>query len=81
MAPITIDARLEQENKVITLLTRIHEQLLQIKSAYQDDLAIMSSTRPASLLMAILLLHNMDIYNLFFAASQAQQIIHMQGYR
>ena len=78
MAPITIDVRLEQENKVITLLTRIHEQLLQIKSAYQDDLAIMSSTRPASLLMAIPLLPNMDTYNLFLVAIQALQIIHMQ---
>ena len=78
MAPITIDARLEQENKVITLLTRIHEQLLQIKSAYQDDLAIMSSTRPALLLMAIHLRLNMDTYNLFLAAIPAPQIIHIQ---
>ena len=78
MAQITIDARLEQENKVITLLAMIHEQLLQIKSAYQDGLAIMSSTRLALLLMAILLLHNMDIYNLFLDAIPALQIIHMQ---
>ena len=78
MAQIATGVQLEQENKVITLLTRIHEQLLQIKSAYQDDLAIMSSTRPALLLMAILLLHNMDIYNLFLAVIQALQIIHMQ---
>ena len=78
MVQITIDARLEQENKVITLLTRIHEQLLQIKSAYQGGLVIMSLTRPALLLMAIALLVNMDIYNLFLAAILAQQIIHMQ---
>ena len=66
---------------MITLLAMIHEQLLQIKSAYQAGPAIMSSTRPASLLMAILLLLNMDIYNLFLVAIQALQIIHMQGYR
>ena len=74
-------ARLEQEHKAITRLTRINEQLLQIKSAYQAGLAIMSLTRLALLLMAILLLHNMDIYNLFLAAILAQQIIHIQGYR
>ena len=74
-------ARLEQENKVITRLARIHEQLLQIKSAYLVGLAIMSSTRLALLLMAIPLLPNMDIYNLFLAAIPALQIIHMQGYR
>ena len=56
----------------------INEQLLQIKSAYQAGLAIMSSTRPASLLMAIPLLPNMDTYNLFLAAIPALQIIHMQ---
>ena len=78
MAPITIDARLERENKAITRLTRIHEQLLQTKSVYQAGLAIMLLTLPALLLMAILLLHNMDIYNLFLAAILAQQIIHMQ---
>ena len=79
MAQITIGARLEQENKVITRLARIHEQLLQIKSAYQDDLAIMSSTRPALLLMAIHLRLNMDTYNLFLDAIPALQIIHMQA--
>ena len=78
MAQITIDARLEQESKVIIPLAMIHEQLLQIKSAYQVGLAIMSLTRPALLLMAIALLVNMDIYNLFLAAILAQQIIHMQ---
>ena len=78
MAPITIDARLEQENKVITRLARIHEQLLQIKSAYQAGLAIMSSTHQASLLMVIHLRLNMVIYNLFLDAIPVLQIIHMQ---
>ena len=78
MAQITIDARLEQENKVITQLARIHEQLLQIKSAYQAGLAIMSSTHQASLLMVIHLRLNMVIYNLFLAAIPALQIIYMQ---
>ena len=78
MAQITIDARLEQESKVIIQQVMINEQLLQIKSAYQAGLAIMSSTRPALLLMAIQLLHNMDIYNLFLDAIPALQIIHMQ---
>ena len=59
----------------------INEQLLQIKSAYQAGLAIMSSTRLALLLMAIQLRLNMVIYNLFLDAIPAQQIIHMQGYR
>ena len=72
---------LEQEHKAITRLTRINEQLLQIKSAYQAGLAIMSSTHQALLLMAILLLPNMVIYNLFLVVILAQQIIHMQGYR
>ena len=74
-------ARLEQENKAIIQQAMINEQLLQIKSAYQAGLAIMSLTRLALLLMAILLRLNMDIYNLFLAAILAQQIIHMQGYR
>lgn len=74
-------ARLEQEHKAITRLTRINEQLLQIKSAYLVGLAIMSSTRPALLLMVIHLRLNMVIYNLFLDATQAQQIIHIQGYR
>ena len=78
MAQITIDARLEQENKVITQQAMINEQLLQIKSAYQAGLAIMLSTLPALLLMAILLLPNMGTYNLFLAAIRALQIIHMQ---
>ena len=78
MAPITIDARLEQEHKVIIQQAMINEQLLQIKLAYQGGLVIMSLTRPALLLMAIALLVNMDIYNLFLAAILAQQIIHMQ---
>ena len=56
----------------------INEQLLQIKSAYQVGLVIMSLTRQALLLMAIALLANMDIYNLFWAAIPALQIIHMQ---
>ena len=72
------DALLEQEHKGIIQQAMINEQLLQIKSAYQAGLAIMLSTRPASLLMAILLLPNMDIYNLFLAVILAQQIIHMQ---
>ena len=72
------DALLEQEHKAIIQQAMINEQLLQIKSAYQDDLAIMSSTRPASLLMAIPLLLNMVIYNLFLDAIRALQIIHMQ---
>ena len=38
------DARLEQEHKVIIQQAIINEQLLQIKSAYQAGLAIMSST-------------------------------------
>lgn len=71
-------ARLEQENKAIIQQAMINEQLLQIKSAYQAGLAIMLSTLPALLLMAILLLPNMDTYNLFLAAILAQQIIHMQ---
>ena len=71
-------ARLEQEHKVIIQQAMINEQLLQIKSAYQAGLAIMSLTRLALLLMAILLLHNMVIYNLFLDAIQALQIIHMQ---
>ena len=71
-------ARLERENKAITRLAMINEQLLRIKSAYQADLVIMSSTRPALLLMAIPLLPNMDIYNLFLVAILAQQIIHLQ---
>ena len=78
MVQITIDARLEQEHKVIIQQAMINEQLLQIKSAYQADLAIMSSTHPALLLMAIPLLDNMVIYNLFLAVIQALQIIHMQ---
>lgn len=78
MAQITIDARLEQENKAIIQQAMIHEQLLQIKSAYQVGLAIMLSTHPALLLMVILLRVNMDIYNLFLAAILALQIIHMQ---
>ena len=78
MVQITIDARLEQENKVIIQQAMINEQLLQIKLAYQAGLAIMLSTRLALLLMAIPLLPNMDIYNLFLAAILAQQIIHMQ---
>ena len=78
MAQIATGVQLEQENKVIIQQTMINEQLLQIKSAYQAGLAIMLSTRPASLLMAILLLLNMDIYNLFLAVIQALQIIHMQ---
>ena len=78
MAQITIDARLEQESKVIIQQVMINEQFLQIKSAYQAGLAIMSLTRQALLLMAIALLINMDIYNLFLAAIPALQIIHMQ---
>ena len=78
MAQITTGALLEQENKAITRLTRIHEQLLQIKSAYQAGLAIMSSTRQVLLRMAILLLLNMVIYNLFLDAIPALQIIHIQ---
>ena len=78
MAQIIIDAQLEQENKAIIQQAMINEQFLQIKSAYQAGLAIMSSTLPALLLMAILLLPNMDIYNLFLAVILAQQIIHMQ---
>ncbi|MDY4728653.1 MAG: hypothetical protein SPC26_00730, partial [Lactobacillus amylovorus] len=70
--------RLEQENKAITRLVMIHEQLLQIKSAYLVGLAIMLSIHPALLLMVIQLLPNMDIYNLFSAAIQAQRIIHIQ---
>ena len=72
------DAQLEQENKVIIQQTMINEQLLQIKSAYQAGLAIMSSTRPALLLMAIHLRLNMVIYNLFLAVILVQQIIHIQ---
>ena len=79
MAQITIDARLEQESKVIIQQAMINEQLLQIKSAYLVGLAIMLSTRPALLLMAIALLVNMVIYNLFLAVIQAQQIIHIQA--
>ena len=56
----------------------INEQLLQIKSAYPVGLAIMLLIHPALLLMVILLPLNMDIYNLFLDAIQAQQIIHMQ---
>ena len=56
----------------------IHEQLLQIKLVYQGGLVIMSLTRLASLLMAIPLLDNMGIYNLFLAVILALQIIHMQ---
>ena len=81
MAQIKTGARLEQENKVITRQAMINEQLLQIKSADQAGLAIMSSTRPALLLMAIPLLPNMVIYSLFLAVILALQIIHMQGYR
>ena len=71
-------ARLEREHKVTIQQAMINEQLLQIKSAYQDDLAIMSSTRPALLLMAIHLRLNMVIYNLFLDAILVLQIIHMQ---
>ena len=71
-------ARLEQEHKAIIQQAMINEQLSQIKSAYQAGLAIMSSTRPALLLMAILLLLNMVIYSLFLAAILDLQIIHMQ---
>lgn len=78
MAQITTGARLEREHKVTIQQAMINEQLLQIKSAYQDDLAIMSSTHQALLLMAIHLRLNMDIYNLFLAAIQALQIIHTQ---
>ena len=78
MVQITIDVQLEQEHKVITQQAMINEQLLQIKSAYQVGLAIMSLIRPALLLMAIALLVNMDIYNLFLAAIPALQIIHIQ---
>ena len=78
MAQITIDARLEQENKVIIQQTMINEQLLQIKSVYQAGLAIMLSIHRALLLMAIPLLPNMDTYNLFLDAIPALQIIHMQ---
>ena len=79
MAQITIDARLEQESKVIIQQVMINEQLLQIKLAYLVGLAIMSLTRLALLLMAIALLLNMDIYNLFLVVIPAQQIIHIQG--
>ena len=72
-------ARLEQEHKAIIQQAMINEQLLQIKSAYQAGLAIMSSTHQALLLMAILLLPNMGIYNLFLDAIPALQIIHMQA--
>ena len=81
MVLITIGARLEQEHKVTIQQAMINEQLSQIKSAYQAGLVIMSSTHPASLLMATQLLPNMDIYNLFLDATQARQIIHIQGYR
>ena len=63
---------------MITQQAMINEKLLQIKSVYQAGLAIMSSTHQALLLMAIPLLPNMDIYNLFLAVILAQQIIHMQ---
>ena len=71
-------ARLEQEHKAIIQQAMINEQLLQIKLAYLVGLAIMLSTRQVLLLMAIQLLHNMDIYNLFLDAIPALQIIHMQ---
>ena len=72
MAQITIDAQLEQENKVIIQQAMINEQLLQIKSVYLAGLVIMLSIRPALPLMATLLLANMDIYNLFLAAIPAR---------